>query len=117
MSVTIVSAKVRLSPLKSGTLMADGTEQTLLEFMDVGRVMGYVSLQNMQVGDTIIIRQYMKVVAGGSYQLYAEELYSGAQTHPILYIKPKETDFAIKITLEQGGIPFRTYPYNFMKEL
>lgn len=104
-----------LAPLKSGNLTADGSEQTLLEFMGVGRIVGYVDLGNMVGGDVIIIRQYMKVVEGGNYRKYAEESY-GAQAEPILYIKPKETDFALKITLQQTAGPFRSFPYNFLRE-
>lgn len=114
-TVTVLSG--RLSALKSGNFTADDTEQTLLEFMDIGRVVGYVDLGNMQAGDIIIIRQYMKIIDGGNYRKYAEETYTGLQSPPILYITPKETDFAIKITLQQVAGSYRTYPYNFLREI
>lgn len=107
----------RLSPLKSGNLVADGTEQTLLEFVNIGRISGYVDLGNMQVGDKVIIRQYMKLVRGGNYREFEGVPYSGVQDSPVLYIEPKETDFAIKITLQQTVGSYRSFPHNFMREL
>lgn len=106
----------RLSTVKSANLTADGTEQTLLEFADVGRVMGYIDLGNMVEGDNVIIKQYMQVIEGGEHRPYADELYSGTQSPPLLYITPKETDFKIKITLQQTSGKYKVYPYNFMRE-
>jgi len=106
-----------LKPLKSGNLAADGSEQTLLEFTEVGRIIGYVDLGNMQAGDSVVIRQYMKIVEGGNYRKYAEETYSGILVEPLLYIHPRETDVAIKVTLQQTVGVFRNFPNNFMREL
>lgn len=108
--------KERLSRIKSGNLKADGTEQTLLEYMEIGRILGYVDLGNMQAADEVIIRQYMKVTEGGNYRRYAGQSYSGPQDPPILYIQPRESVFALKITLQQVTGPYRTYPHSFMRE-
>ena len=113
--ITVISG--RISPIKSGTLIADGLEQTLIEFIDVGRVGGYVDLGNMQLSDKVVIRQYMKMVAGGSYGKYADETYDGVQIPRILYIKPKETDVALKITLQQTQGVNKSFEYNFFREL
>lgn len=104
-------------PLASGVLNADGSEQTVVEFTDVGRVMGYVDLRNMQLGDQVTIRQYMRVAEGGLYQLYAQEVYGNAQPIPIIYITPKETDYGIRITLQQIAGVLREFEYNFLREL
>ena len=106
----------RLSTVKSATLTSDGTEQILLEFVDVGRVMGYIDLGNMVEGDNVIIKQYMQVIDGGEYRPYAGELYRGKQLIPLLYITPKETDFGTKITLQQISGTYKLYPHNFMSE-
>ena len=113
--ITLISG--RLSALKQSNLDADGSEQILLEFMDVGRVTGYVDLGNMVGGDSVVIRQYMKVVTGGNYRKYADETYTDAQPDPLLYINPRETDVAIKITLQQTAGAFKSFPNNFMREL
>ena len=107
-----------LSPLGSGSLLADGAEQTVLEFSEVGRVMGYIDLWNMQEGDQVIIRQYMRVVEGGEYRLYAQEIYANVQAVPVVYVTPKETDFGIAITLQQTSAPvsFKSFDYNLLGE-
>lgn len=113
--ITLISG--RLSQLKQGSLLANGLEQILLEFMDVGRVLGYVDLGNMVNGDIVIIRQYMKIVDDGNYREYANSTYSDIQVSPLLYINPRETDVAIKITLQQTAGTFKNFPHNFMREL
>jgi hypothetical protein len=118
MSVTITGAKEtkKLKPIKSGNLLADGSEQMLLEFEGVAKIIGYVDLSAMTIGDTVIIRQYMKLATAGSYKKYAELPLVGVQPEPLLYITPKETDVAILITLQQTTGTFKRYPHNFMEE-
>jgi hypothetical protein len=118
MSVVITGAKEakKLKPIKTGNLVADGTEQTLLEFEDVAKIIGYVDLSAMVIGDTIIIRQYMKIAADETYKKYAEQPLVGVQPEPLLYITPKETDVAILITLQQTTGTLKRFPHNFMKE-
>jgi len=118
MSVVITPSKEtkRLKPIKGGNLLADGTEQTLLEFEGIAKIVGYVDLSFLELGDTIIIRQYMKIVEGGSYKKYAEQTLSGSQPEPLLYITPKETDVAILVTLQQTAGEFKKFPHNFMEE-
>jgi hypothetical protein len=106
----------RFKPIKTGNLLADKMEQTLLEFEGIAKIIGYVDLSAMAMGDTIIIRQYMKIVADGSYKKYAEQPIAGIQPEPLLYITPKETDVAILITLEQTMGEFKRFPHNFMEE-
>ena len=85
------------------TIDMDGTEQVLLEKTDglIALVDGYVDLSNMAGGDTITIRQYMKIKTGGDYVKYAEETYSGAQAVPLVYISAKPANIAVKVTAEQ----------------
>jgi hypothetical protein len=106
----------RVIPLKRGTLVADGTEQTLLEFVGVGIVSGYVDLQNMKEGDVVVIRQYIKVKDDDSYKKYAEETYTGVQESSIIYITPKVVDVAMKITLQQTVGTYKFFGYNFILE-
>jgi hypothetical protein len=106
----------RTTPLKKGTLIADGTEQTLLEFVGVGIVSGHVDLQNMAADDTVVIRQYIKLKDDGAYKKYAEEAYTGVQSLPDIYITPKAVDIAMKITLQQTTRTFKSFDYNFILE-
>lgn len=107
----------RLQKEKSDSITANGTEQTLLEFAGLGRISGNVDLSGMQSGDVVVIRQYMKVKAGGNWKRYTQESYFNVQDNPLVYVTPKETDFGIKITLEQTAGVMREYEYNFIKEI
>lgn len=102
--------------VKSGNITANGTEQTLLEYEDVGRVIGYIDLSEMDVGDSVILRQYMRLEKKGAYKKYAQQTFGGFQDPPLLYVTPKETDLGIKFTLEQTAGAFRCFIYDFMKE-
>lgn len=116
MPVTVSSSGKlkKLSLLKEGNLHADGSEQVLVEYTEAGRVSGYVDLSDMQLGNKIIIRQYLMV--NGSYQKYAEETYENSQNIPIIYITPKETDKGLKVTLQQTAGFMRGYDYRFILE-
>jgi hypothetical protein len=113
---TFLALASRLQPQSSGLITADGSEQTLLLFSGLGRISGNIDLSNMQAGDTVRIRQYLQVVAGGAWRRYWMETYSGVQTDPLVYITPKESDFNVRVTLEQTAGVLRTFEYNFIKE-
>ncbi len=100
--------------IKEGSLTADGTEQTLVEFTELGKMEGYVNLSNLAFGDTAIIRQYQKVY--GQYQQYAEESYSGIQALPAIYITPKSGKDGVKITIKQTAGANRAFTNCFFKE-
>jgi hypothetical protein len=97
-----------------GTLIADGSEQVVVEASGSVRVSGYISLANMEEDDTVIIRQYMKLL-NGEYERYASETYTGVQENPVIYITPKELASAIKVTLQQTGGTYKTFDYLFIK--
>jgi hypothetical protein len=103
-------------PFAKGTIVADGSEQVVMEVSGSVRVSGYISLANMEAGDTVIIKQYMKLL-NGEYKRYASETYTGAQENPIVYITPKELASAIKVTLQQTSGTYKTFDYLFIKEV
>ncbi len=100
--------------IKEGNLTADGSEQTLVEFTELGKVEGYINLSNLALGDTAIVRQYQKVY--GEYRQYAEESYSGVQALPAVYITPKSGKDGIKITIQQTAGTPRAFAHCFFKE-
>jgi hypothetical protein len=102
-----------------GSVAMDGTEKNVVldevtnnpsRFLE-----GYIDLTPMASGDTIVIRQYMKIASGGNYIKYAEETYSGAQTLPLLYITTKTGRYGIKITAQQTAGTNRTLSYQFFR--
>lgn len=116
MSVSVTTSRKKIKPIKSGNLHADGTEQVLLEFIGISTVSGYVDLSEMTLGDTVVIRQYIKMVQGVDYQKYAQETYIEQQQEPAVYITPKKSDNAIKVTLQQTTGLFKNFDNNFIGE-
>ncbi len=100
--------------IKEGNLEADGTEQTLVEFTELGKMEGHINLSNLIFGDTVVIHQYQKVY--GEYGEYAEESYSGVQVLPAVYITPKSGKNGIKVTIQQIAGTNRAFAHCFFKE-
>lgn len=100
--------------IKEGNLNADGSEQTLVEFTELGKMEGHINLSNLALGDTIVIRQYEKIY--GEYRQYAEESYSGVQALPAVYITQKSGKDGIKITIQQTAGVLRSFTHCFFKE-
>lgn len=106
---------MKLEPVVEGTLIADGTEQTLVENDVLSLLTGYLSLDNMQAGDSVIIRQYVRI--NGVYTLYASETFSGVQTEPGLHFQTRPTKDNSKITLQQTAGGYRSFDYEFVREV
>jgi len=102
--------------LSSGTLLADGLEQLVVEHSGLARLMGYIDLSAMQLGDIVEVRQYIIAIAGGAYALHALEQYGDAQVLPLLHISPKLSYWAVKVALRQMAGAFKSFPYNFVLE-
>jgi hypothetical protein len=111
-----VGAPILPQPLGSGVLNADGSEQLVAEITGLNRIMGYVNLINLQAGDSVILKQYVKLLFLGSYSKYDEQPYSDVQPDPVIYIRSKESQFGVKITLQQTGGVNRSFEYDFFKE-
>lgn len=91
---------------QSGTLTLDGTEQTLYEETDTNPFEfggGKVDLFNQAAGDTVILRQYVKIKSGGVYRLETDDTvntYAGVQAVPIKKFDRQYNVYGIKITIE-----------------
>lgn len=75
----------------TGTLIADGFEQTITEAVHLMKISGYIDFSNMEVGDEVVIRQYMRVKEDGPYKKYGEQIYVDVQDPPLLYITTKKS--------------------------
>jgi hypothetical protein len=102
-----------------GSVAMDGTEKNVVLDEVTGNpqrfLEGYIDLTPMASGDTIVVRQYMKIASAGNYVKYAEETYSAAQTLPLLYITTKSGKYGIKITAQQTAGTNRTLQYQFFR--
>jgi len=99
-----------------GTIVADGTEQTLNDVTGLMHLSGYVDMQNMTTGDVVVLRQYMRAKSGGEYKKYEEITYRDAQPNPMVYITTKVAEHGIKVTLQQTAGSFKSFDFNFIQE-
>lgn len=94
----------------SGTILADGTEQTIFDTSSLTHFFAYVFLHNMIAGDTLIINIYIKDVNGATMRLVDTFQYDGAQTRkgvPIPYYPTSE----YKLTIQQTAGTNRNYTW------
>ena len=97
-----------------GTLVADGTEQTIYEVTPTVTLVPdsiTMSVANMVDGDAMIIRMYAKLKSGGSYELIDSQVYSGVKEIPAINITGQPNRYGWKVTLEQTGGTYRDYDW------
>jgi hypothetical protein len=108
-----------------GTLTADGSEQTLyINNAPLGCFRPhtlFVDLDNMAQGDTVEIRVYYRLNAGGGLQLWDYSQYIGADGGLPSSIKLISADllpnrFGVQITLEQTAGTNRDYDWEVFTE-
>lgn len=96
----------------TGTLTADGTEQTLSDITDAnGAYALRLNTDNMGAGDKIVVRVYTKIADGDSYALEDEFTLANEQIlkNKLSLSYPVTDD--IKFTLEQSAGTNRTYKW------
>jgi hypothetical protein len=76
---------------------------------------GYIDLSPLASGDTIVIRQYMKITPTGTYKKYAEETFSGPVDPPMLYVMTKPGRYGIRITVTQTAGTSKTLEFQFFR--
>jgi len=107
---------VLISIIGKGALMADGSEQILIEYAGkIATISGYIDLSNMDVGDVVTIRCYVKIREDSDYKLYRSETFEGKQPEPALYMLPRLSGFALKTTLQQTAGAYKSFDYLFVK--
>jgi len=111
-----VMAPLLLSVIAQGSITSDGTEQTIVEYTgNISQISGYIDLSNMQNGDTVTVRLYVKIKSEGDYKLYHAETFNDKQEEPALYILPKVTGIAYKVTIQQTKGSYKSFDYLFVK--
>ena len=117
--VIVVASKSRY--VGSVTPPALNTETTVVEIpaqTDDYIVEGYISLQNLASGDTVVIREYI-AVDGVNYVQFVSVTYSGAVENPAVRFHAKLFTYNMKykVTVTQTGGTLRSYPYGFILEV
>ncbi|MEM1879169.1 MAG: hypothetical protein QXJ18_05355 [Desulfurococcaceae archaeon] len=103
--------------VKEGVVEADGTEQTVVEALGPMSLEGYIDLSEMQEGDAVIIKRYVRMTQDGEYKLHASDEYYGRQTEPIVRLPPISGLYGIKVTLQQTSGTYRAFRYLFFYQL
>lgn len=114
--VQVITYGAKKSVFKEGNFTADGTEQVVVDAPGLLHLEGYVDLSEMDDGDEVALRQYVKIEEGGEYKLYNGESYSGAQAKPLVHFRSIVGYYGIKITLQQTAGTYKKFNHQFMKE-
>lgn len=100
---------------QTGTLTADGTEQTIFTTSDApGVVYWYLDLSNLQDGDSVTVREKVDINGNGTYNTHEETTYTDSQSIPII---SQSSDLLtlgsvpVRLTLEQTAGTNRDYKY------
>jgi len=115
----IVASKSRY--VGSVTPSALNTETTVVEIpaqADDYIVEGYISLQNLASGDTVIIKEYI-AVDGENYKTFATVTYSNVVADPVVRFHAKQLIYNMKykVTITQTSGTLRSFPYGFLLEV
>lgn len=99
----------------SGTLTADGSEQTLLSTSDLGAYSLAVDLSNMTLGDRTRLRLKMKILSDSTAQLVYDTIYENVQGQPITYSPVIPATQGADFTLQQEDGTNRSYPWKVVR--
>lgn len=89
----------------------------MFEYHGLAVISGYIDLSNMEDGDEIIIRAYQKIERDGDWKLYRPETFVGRQIETALYVMPRLSAYAFKITIQQTSGTPKTFKYFFVKSV
>jgi len=111
-------AVTSMDMLAEGSLTTDGTEQTIIETGGEFpfTLNAWLNLSNMEAGDTITVKQYIRTKEGGNWARYAKKIYHGIQSDPALFVTTKPSMYGIKITLEENTGEHGTIDYNVFRQ-
>ena len=104
-----------VSVVAEGYIHADGTEQVILDAGGGMVVTGYIDLSEMQAGDEVVLRMYVRTREGGGYGLYASHVYRDAQAEPVVCVLPRYTARGTRVTLQQVKGTYRRFSYIFVR--
>lgn len=87
------------------------TEHTLATITTSGSFVLGVDLNNMALGDTLVLRMKLKIRSAGTTRILAEVVYQHNQTSPAEVSWPVASTNEIVFTLEQTAGTGRAFPW------
>jgi len=94
------------------------TEHTLVNESTDGFYFGEISLKNMASGDTVEIRKKVKIVSGGTEDIFLQT-FVDAQTEATstyIYFAPEYTVEQFKVTLKHTVGVTKDFDYQFWRQ-
>jgi hypothetical protein len=111
-----VAVPALIKVISKGSTLSSTQETVILEYTgQISTISGYIDLSNMDSDDQIIVRAYVKLKEDGDYKLYRPETFIGKQTEPALYILPRVSGYAYKVTIQQTAGTPKNLDYLFIK--
>lgn len=110
-----VLSPLLLKILAEGSITADGSEQTILEYHGLAMISGYIDLSSMDEDDEVVVRAYTIIERGGEFKLYSSKPFTGRQAEPALYVLPRLSAYGFKVTIQQTKGSHKTFKYLFVK--
>ena len=114
--ITVVEMPLRLIPVKEGSVTADGTEQTLFETTSAGVYEGWIDVSNLQSGDQVVLRLYVKPYSGSDWKKVDEVSVSGPHDKPAVPLARIAVIYGFKVTLQQTAGTYRTFSFQILRE-
>jgi hypothetical protein len=101
--------------LKSGSVLADGTEQTIFDetMVDPTNISGWVNIDELDNDDILYVREY--ITFGGEEKVHALEEYRDAQSTSQCFFEERIIRGQYRVTIEQSATVMRTFKYEFYK--
>jgi len=101
----------------TGTLVTDGTQQTLFTLTTNKFFGGYVDLTALASGDTIIVREFHQIKGAGSLIPSNTQTFIGARPtdKKLLEFPMKPNNHGYRITIEKTVGPSRSLDFEFFE--
>jgi len=99
-----------------GDVVASITETIVIDYVGpLAMISGWLDLSNMEDGDEVIIRLYVKTEEAGEYKLYSSDTFTGKQEAPALYLTPKLSAYGYRVTIQQTAGTPKAFHYFFAR--
>jgi len=104
-----------------GTVTTDGTEQDLYHVETPMGIFKPICVKldttNMAAADSIVVRVYERIVAGGALVLSDEVVFAGVQAIPMKSIDLDPNRFGINVTIEETAGAHQSYDWSAAYEV
>jgi hypothetical protein len=111
-----IASELKGIPIE-GTIVADGSEQTILESSETEThyFAGYVDLSELAAGEQVIMKEYVSLVLPVDYKSYHDETYTGVLSNPVLFIYTRPARCGLKLTMKQISGTHRNFKFQLFR--